>query len=69
MSKKSNQNSEHCRKKYPSVLKDLRNINKIIWKDMVYDREDGTEGGGGTWRRRGQNDAQVRLGLTYSLLP
>ena len=36
---------------------------------MVYDREDGMEGGGRTWRRRGQNDAQVRLGLKYSLLP
>ena len=38
---------------------------------MVYDREEGMEGvgGGGAWRRSGQNDAQVRLGLKYSLFP
>ena len=41
---------------------------------MVFDREEGMEGGGGgggggRWRRRDQNDAQVCFGLKYSLLP
>ena len=38
---------------------------------MVFDREEGMEGGGGggRGRRRDQNDAQVCFGLKYSLLP
>ena len=38
---------------------------------MAYDWEEGMVegGGGGRWRRRGQNDAQVCFGLKYSLLP
>ena len=58
MSKKSNENNKHCRRKYSSLLKDLRNVNKILRKDMVFDREEGMEGG---WGGGGGGEGGIKM--------